>query len=152
MPAERALNDIYHALSSKKAVWDKTLLVVTFDKNGGLFDHVPPPYAPKPWPNDVADGFEFDLTGPRVPAIFASPWIKPNTVLREANGKSFDATSFGATLLDWYGVSRDTWGLGDRMAQAATFEPVFTESRARSSAPTLKVPYDSELPKSSEGA
>jgi len=144
VPAEQALNQLYEALSSNKDIWDKTLLVVTFDKNGGLFDHVAPPYAPKPWPNDEVDGFEFDIMGPRVPAVFASPWIKPNTVLRADDDQVFDATSFGATLLDWYGIDRSGWGLGDRMSQAPTFETVFTQTSARTSAPKMTVPYDKD--------
>lgn len=147
VPAERALNDIYEALSSNPDIWSKTLLVVTFDKNGGLFDHVPPPYANKPWPNDSSDGFEFDIKGPRVPAIFASPWIKPNTVMRASNGQGFDSTSFAATLLDWYGIAPGTWGLGDRIAKAPTIEGVLNEEKARKSVPKLSVPYDKSFPK-----
>ncbi|MBB5321954.1 alkaline phosphatase family protein [Marinobacter oulmenensis] len=147
VPGERALNDIYQALSSKPEVWEKTLLVVTFDKNGGLFDHQPPSYVRKPWPKDMADGFGFDLMGPRVPAVFASPWIKPRTVLRSDSGQAFDATSFAATLLDWYGVSRATWGLGDRITSVPTFESVFAEHEARKDTPTLTVPYDKDFPK-----
>lgn len=149
VPAERALNDIYQALSSNPKIWEKTLLVVTFDKNGGLFDHVPPQYASKPWPNDVTDAFEFDLLGPRVPAVFASPWIKPNTVMRANNGQGFDSTSFAATLLDWYGIDRGTWGLGDRMAKAPTIEGILNERQARTTAPTLSVPYDKDFPQKS---
>ncbi|WP_421844060.1 alkaline phosphatase family protein [Marinobacter algicola] len=147
VPAERALNDIYEALSSNKTLWSKTLLVVTFDKNGGLFDHQSPPYARKPWPNDRADGFEFDIMGPRVPAIFASPWIKPRTILRSDSGRHFDSTSFAATLLDWYGVARETWGLGDRITEAPTLETLFTEQKPRETAPTFPVPYDKDFPK-----
>lgn len=147
VPGERALNGIYEALSSNEKIWSKTLLVVTFDKNGGLFDHRPPPYAPKPWPNDGADGFEFDLMGPRVPAVFASPWIKPRTILRGDGGRSFDATSFAATLLDWYGIARESWGLGDRITGVPTFEALFTELQPRATAPKLSVPYDRDFPK-----
>jgi len=147
VPGEQALNRIYEALSRNTELWSKTLLVVTFDKNGGLFDHVPPPYARKPWPNDAADGFEFDLMGPRVPAIFASPWIKPQTVLRSSGSQSFDATSFAATLLNWLGVSPESWGLGDRIRAAPTFEAVLTQSRPDTKAPSLQVPYDRDFPK-----
>lgn len=146
VPGERALNEIYQALSSNPKVWSKTLLVVTFDKNGGLYDHVSPPYARKPWPQDLCDGFAFDLLGPRVPAVFASPWIKPQTVLRSSKGQGFDSTSFAATLLDWYGIARENWGLGDRMAEAATFETVLTESEARKDTPAMTVPYDKDFP------
>ncbi|ROU02265.1 hypothetical protein EB809_01830 [Marinobacter sp. R17] len=147
VPAERALNQIYEALRSRPEVWSKTLLVVTFDKNGGLFDHVAPPYARKPWPNDRADGFEFDLMGPRVPAIFASPWIQSQTVLRSPNGEGFDSTSFAATLLNWFGITPPTWGLGDRIRNVPTFESVFTRSQPRETAPTLSVPFDKNFPR-----
>ncbi len=147
VPAERALNDIYEALSSNPKIWSKTLFVITFDKNGGLFDHIPPKYANKPWPNDLTNGFEFDIMGPRVPAIFASPWIKPNTVMRANNGQGFDSTSFAATLLDWYGINRSTWGMGDRITQVPTIEGILNEEKARETAPKLSVPYDKNFPK-----
>ncbi|MGH7868169.1 MAG: alkaline phosphatase family protein, partial [Candidatus Dormibacteraceae bacterium] len=61
--------------------WARTLLVYTFDEHGGYYDHVPPPAAIAPddiAPNltstDVAGGY--DLYGPRVPAIVASPHSK----------------------------------------------------------------------------
>jgi len=147
IPSEVMVNDIYAALTENPEIWEKTLLVVTADKSGGLYDHVPPSYAKKPWPKDITDGFEFDIQGPRVPAIFASPWIKNNTVLRTSNGESFDATSFAATLLDWYGIPRETWGLGDRITSVPTIESVFTLNESRSSAPKLTVPYDKDYPK-----
>lgn len=147
VPAERALNEIYEALNSNSEVWSKTLLVVTFDKNGGLFDHISPPYTNKPWPNDVTDGFEFDIKGPRVPAIFVSPWIKPNTIMRAENEQGFDSTSFAATLLDWYGIARGTWGMGDRIDKAPTIEGVLNEEKIREIAPKLSVPYDKNNPK-----
>lgn len=149
VPAEQALNNIYEKLSANPKIWEKTLLVVTFDKNGGLADHVPPPYADKAWPNDVCDGFELDLTGPRVPAVFASPWIKPQTVMRADNGTGFDSTSFAATLLNWYGIAKGNWGMGDRIANAATIEGVLNASQPRTDIPTLKVPYDKDFPKKS---
>ncbi len=49
VPAERQLNAIYDALRHGPA-WEETLLVITFDEHGGIYDHVPPPYAENPWP------------------------------------------------------------------------------------------------------
>lgn len=146
VPGERALNEIYQALSQNPEVWSKTLLVVTFDKSGGLFDHVAPPYAAKPWPKDCVDGFEFDILGPRVPAIFASPWIKPNSVLRSSENQGFDSTSFAATLLDWHGIAKSTWGLGDRITQAQTLETLLNEPKAREKTPVFTPPYDKDFP------
>jgi phospholipase C len=142
---EVALNEIYEALRASP-VWDKTLLVVTFDKAGGMFDHVPPPYATKPWPNDENDGFGYDLLGPRVPTVLASPWILEQTVVRAAGEVPFDATSFAATLLSWYGIPKARWGLGDRVAAAPTFETALTERAPRQDAPALTPPYDKRYP------
>lgn len=36
---------IYDALRSNPSAWERTLLVLTYDEHGGLFDHVPPPVA-----------------------------------------------------------------------------------------------------------
>lgn len=146
VPAEQTLNDIYEAIKAGPG-WKDTLLVVTFDKNGGVYDHVAPPYAKKPWPNDLNNGFAYDLMGPRVPTIMVSPWIKEKSVIRAEGETPFDSTSFAATLLDWFGVPKPLWGLGDRMESAPTFEAVFQESTARQGGPTFTPPYDKAFPK-----
>ncbi len=146
VPAEVTLNNIYEAIKSGPH-WEDTLLVVTFSKNGGIYDHVIPPYAAKPWPNDWTDGFEFDLMGPRVPAIMVSPWIKKNTVFRSGGDIPYDSTSFAATLLNWYGIPKSRWGMGDRMDQAPTFEKVFQECDVRTDLPAFQPPYDKGFPK-----
>jgi phospholipase C len=79
--------------------WERTLLIYTFDEHGGYYDHVPPPSAIAP------DGIAPDLTatdlpggytsyGPRVPAIVASPYSKPNAVTNVVH----DHTSVLATI------------------------------------------------------
>lgn len=146
VPAERALNEIYEAIK-KGPGWEQTLLVITFDKNNGLYDHVAPPYARKPWPNDLNDGFAYDLMGPRVPTIMVSPWIEAQTVVRAPGDRPFDSTSFAATLLQWFGIPRNLWGLGDRMDTAPSFEAVFQATAPRTDAPTLTPPYDKSFPK-----
>ncbi len=146
VPAERALNDIYEAIKSGPG-WEQTLLVITFDKNNGIYDHVAPPYAKKPWPNDLNNGFAYDLMGPRVPTIMVSPWIRPQSVIRAEGETPFDSTSFAATLLHWFGVPKALWGLGDRMQSAPTFETVFQEAQPRKVAPTLVPPYDKSFPR-----
>ncbi|MBN0988669.1 alkaline phosphatase family protein [Amphritea pacifica] len=145
VPGERELNEIYEAIKSGPG-WENTLLVVTFDKNGGIYDHVAPPYAKKPWPNDLNNGFAYDLMGPRVPTIMVSPWIREQSVIRAEGETPFDSTSFAATLLDWFGVPKPLWGLGDRIDVAPTFETVFQADQARTDAPTLIPPYDKSFP------
>ena len=83
---------------SEGPTWNETLFVITFDEHGGIFDHVPPPRAENRWPNDVIDGFRFDLMGVRVPTILVSPLIKRQTVFRSPTAIKYDLTSILATL------------------------------------------------------
>ena len=62
--------------------WKDSVLIVTFDEAGGLYDHVPPVSMPKPDdkdpilnPNDPTG--LFDTTGFRVPLMIISPFAKP---------------------------------------------------------------------------
>jgi len=144
---ERALNEIYEALKAGPA-WDETLFIITFDEHGGLFDHVPPPYAENPWPNDVIDGFRFDLMGVRIPAILVSPLIEQHTVFRSPTPTAYDSTSILATLLHWHGIPKALWCLGERTNHAPTFEGVFQRATPRSTAPTFVPPYDKSFPQS----
>lgn len=148
IPGERELNDIFTALQSSP-LWDKTMLVITFDEHGGLPDHVPPPYAAKPWANDSFDGFTSDLMGVRVPAILISPYITANTVFRSGTGTPYDATSILSTLLHWMGIPKSRWGLGERTNHAPTFEAVFNEAQPRTDKIVLDLPYDKNFPKQS---
>jgi len=149
VPGERQLNDVYNALRAGPH-WDQTLLIVTFDEHGGIFDHVPPPYAENPWPNDVNDGFRYDLMGPRVPTILVSPWIDEKTLFRSGTGVAYDATSFLATLLEWSGIPKSRWFLGERTRHAPTFENVFTRGSPRTDCPTLTPPFDAAFPPDTE--
>jgi phospholipase C len=145
VPAEEQLNKIYDALR-KGPDWNETLLVITFDEHGGIFDHVPPPYAANPWPNDQNDGFRYDLMGPRVPTILVSPWISERTVFRSDEEVPFDATSFLSTLLHWYGIPKSRWFMGERVRHAPTFEAVFTRAEPRTESPSFTPPYDRSYP------
>lgn len=79
--------NIYRALT-ESSQWDKTMLVITYDEHGGLFDHVPPPTAPDDDPG-------FRRYGVRVPALVVSPWIEPGHVSKTI----FDHTSLIKTVL-----------------------------------------------------
>lgn len=143
---EMALNNIYNALRNGPN-WENTLLIITFDEHGGVYDHVPPPYAVNPYPNDVNDGFRFDILGVRVPTILVSPWINEKTVFRSETPVAYDSTSILATLLKWYGIPRSRWGLGERTYHAPTFEGVFRCKEARTDPVDLTPPYDKNYPK-----
>jgi phospholipase C len=67
---ENILSAIVTALSANSAQWAKTVLFVTYDENGGFFDHVQPP-TPRP-----GTAGEF-VTAPAVPdpAVIGNPPI-----------------------------------------------------------------------------
>jgi len=146
VPGEAFLACLYRSLTANPEVWNKTLLMVTFDEHGGTFDHVPPPWgAEPPWgkgsplPAGVSleHGFGFDRFGVRVPTILASPWIDEHVVFRSSTDVPFDHTSMAATVLTWMGVPRDKWKLGARVANAPTFEGAFTRSSPRRDMPEI---------------
>jgi phospholipase C len=57
---ETILSLIVGALTANPALWAKTVLFITFDENGGFFDHVPPATAPVGTPGEY-------ITAPAVP-------------------------------------------------------------------------------------
>src|SRR5579863_1787367 len=67
---ENILSLIIGALTANPALWAKTLFLVTFDENGGFFDHVPPVTAPPGTPGEY-------VTAPAVPdpTVVGSPPI-----------------------------------------------------------------------------
>jgi phospholipase C len=111
---EIAVRQIVEALLSNHKVWAKTALFITWDENGGFFDHVAPPTAPRGTageyltvvPNDpsfhgVAGGF----TGPiglgfRVPMLVVSPFSRGGLVCSDV----FDHTSTLRFLETRFGV------------------------------------------------
>ncbi|MEZ4401567.1 MAG: alkaline phosphatase family protein [Kofleriaceae bacterium] len=137
--SELMLEQIYAALRSNQAAWQRTLLVVVFDEHGGTYDHVPPPWgATPPWgsnpnpplPKPRQYGFNFDRFGVRVPCLLASPWIDDRTVVRTATKVPFDHTSILASVLDWKRIDRRSV-LGQRVAAAPTFWHVLNRSTPR---------------------
>jgi phospholipase C len=101
-PAEGAAGILHvlDVLTSNPAIWDKTALIVSYDENGGFFDHVPPPVAPAGTPGEYltaplrgASDSE-GITGPiglgfRVPCLIISPFSRGGLVSSDV----FDHTS-----------------------------------------------------------
>jgi phospholipase C len=81
---EGFLSQVVDALRTSPQ-WPHTALFITWDENGGLYDHVaPPPACP---PGDLAaqvppgeSQADFDRYGFRVPLIVVSPYAKPHYV------------------------------------------------------------------------
>jgi len=89
---EYAVGRVVETLTSNPAVWAKTVLIVTYDENGGFFDHVRPPTAPPTARNErlTVDGKEGPIgLGFRVPTLLISPWTRGGYVCSD----TFDHTS-----------------------------------------------------------
>ncbi|MBV8368295.1 MAG: hypothetical protein JO036_05100 [Candidatus Eremiobacteraeota bacterium] len=103
---ERLLLEVYQALRTS-AYWEKTLLIVTYDEHGGVYDHVFPPPATPPGLSvrPAVGGFGFDRFGGRVPAIVVSPYAPPQSVLRPPGGAPpFDHTSLIKTVWECFNL------------------------------------------------
>jgi phospholipase C len=61
------------AIAANPDVWAKTVFILNYDENDGLFDHVPPPTPPAGTPGEFVDGVPIGA-GFRVPCIIVSPW------------------------------------------------------------------------------
>ncbi len=75
---QELIGSIYTALS-KSPQWKNILFVVTYDENGGYFDHVPPPKTT----DDTEAKFGkpgFEQMGFRVPALVMGPYVKQGHV------------------------------------------------------------------------
>jgi phospholipase C len=120
---------VYNALRGNVEAWKKTMLVILFDEHGGCYDHVAPPKAipPSSVVGHNPNRFAFDRYGVRVPAVIASPYIRPGTILRPTDNYPED----GATPFDHASVIntlRHRFELGDpltpRVEAAPTLERV----------------------------
>ncbi len=101
---------VLNALMSNPKVWAKTALFITFDENGGFFDHVkpttPPPGTPGEYISPVAMSSDtYGINGPigsgfRVPTIAISPYSRGGWV----NSDRFDHTSLLRFMETRFGV------------------------------------------------
>ena len=138
---EGTLSAIFTALTANPAAWAKTVLFITFDENGGFFDHVAPVTAPPgtpgeyltvaPVPDPTVEGSPA-ITGPiglgfRVPMLIVSPFTRGGFI----SSDMFDHTSilrfletrFGAEVPNLSAWRRST--VGD-MTSAFNFSKVDT--------------------------
>ena len=115
---EQLIRDVYYAIRSNPKVWKSSMLVVTYDEHGGIYDHVPPPKAIPPGDGSPEDfGFKFDRYGVRVPAVIVSPYTEHQVI-----DDVFDHTSLIATARKLFtGNYRDAT-LYNRAMCANTFD------------------------------
>jgi phospholipase C len=142
---ERLIWRIYNTLRENRRVFNKTLFLITYDEHGGFFDHVSPPqgseWSVKEIFREADYEFKFDFLGPRVPAVLVSPWIARGTV----DHTIYDHASIPATVLKIFNIkpSIDN-ALGDRVAQANTFDRVLNLEAPRERLPQIDEPVVDE--------
>lgn len=76
LSGDQHIDDILNKIKSNP-LWKKTVVIVTYDENGGFWDHVAPPQGDRWGP------------GTRIPAIIISPFAKKHFV----DHTSYDTTS-----------------------------------------------------------
>ncbi len=87
------------AIASNPEVWAKTVFILNYDENDGIFDHVAPPVPPPGTPHEFVRGLPIGA-GFRVPCIIVSPWTAGGWVCSQP----FDHTSVLQFLEKFTGV------------------------------------------------
>jgi len=100
---------VLSALVANPKVWSKTSVFITYDENGGWFDHVPPPTPPagtvgehlrQPLPSTAQNVAGPIGLGFRVPCLVVSPFSRGGNVVSE----TFDHTSLLRFLEQRFGT------------------------------------------------
>jgi len=135
LAGEAFIGRIYKAIRDNPNLWKSTLLLVTYDEHGGIYDHVAPPKC-------TPDGFEasaeatgtgvpfkFDRLGVRVPAIAISPWIPKGIVIPgsgQPGERIFEHASIPATVTKFFLGDYDN--RSPREKAASTFLDLLTDT------------------------
>ncbi|WP_196140564.1 alkaline phosphatase family protein [Aliikangiella sp. G2MR2-5] len=133
---EELILEVYNTLRGSP-LWEKTLLIITYDEHGGCYDHVAPPEDATP-PDNTVGQYDFDFTrfGPRVPAVLVSPYIEAGTVYRvSAQETPIDHTSILKTIEERFGLP----SLTQRDAVAPSLANVLTLDKVRDDNPLKDV-------------
>src|SRR5215471_9892068 len=125
---ESIVSLIVTALTANPALWANTALFITFDENGGFFDHVPPTTAPSGTPGEYVTAPAVPdptvvgsppITGPiglgfRVPMLIVSPFARGGFVSSDLFDHTsvlrFLETRFGAEVPNLSAWRRSTVG------------------------------------------
>lgn len=100
---ESLIKRVYEQLRNSP-LWEKSLLIITYDEHGGFYDHVLPPSVIAPGDDILLTdsnqhGFTFEQYGVRVPAIIISAYTAPII-----DSTIYDHASVPATLEALFGM------------------------------------------------
>lgn len=110
LAADRKLEQIVEAIRNRPAIWAGTAIIVTYDENGGFWDHVAPPAGDRWGP------------GTRIPAVVISPFAKKGHV----DHTVYDTTSILRLIENRFGLAP----LAKRDAKANGLEGAFIFGQA----------------------
>ena len=142
---EAVAANVLSTLVSNPSIWSKTALLITYDENGGFFDHVPPPTAPaatagehltvSPLPADASGVAGPIGLGFRVPMLVVSPFSRGGFVCSQ----TFDHTSVLRLLETRFGAevpNLSAW----RRSVTGDLTSAFNFARVDPSVPSLPQP------------
>jgi phospholipase C len=134
---------VFEALVNHPSIWQKTALFLTYDENGGFFDHVRPPTAPKGTPGEyltvsklpaAASGIRGPMgLGFRVPLLVVSPFSRDGLLCSD----TFDHTSTLRFLETRFGVPVPNLSKWRRKATGDLTSAFNFAARPRSGRPSL---------------
>jgi len=136
---DELIADIYETLVANDATWKKCALIITYDEDGGFFDHVVPPEAvspdginsPRPddnFRNTTPPAFAFDRLGIRVPTLIVSPWVGKGVVVNT----QLQHTSVLKTVRERFRIAEP---LTSREAAATSLAAIFSQATKRTDVP-----------------
>ncbi len=148
LAGEMVARQVIEALIAKPEVWKKTALFITWDENGGFFDHVAPPTPPKGTKGEYLTVANLPqesagIRGPiglgfRVPMLVVSPFSRGGLVCSDV----FDHTSTLRFLETRFGVevpNLSSWRRGVTGDLTSAFNFAAKPSYARPALPQANV-------------
>jgi phospholipase C len=130
---------VIHEALARSELWDRCLLVITYDEHGGFYDHVEPDTVED---EHAEDGF--DSLGVRIPALLVGPWVSPGV-----HSTTFDHTSVLRYVAERFGI--EPWTT--RMATANSIEAMLDVDRMATGVPLDPVVLPSfEVPEDEVGS
>ncbi len=131
------MDSVLSTLASNPTVWSKTVLFISYDENGGFFDHVAPPTPPPGEPGEYLNrttrgGPAQGVAGPiglgfRVPMLVVSPFSQGGRICSE----TFDHTSQIRFLEQRFGIHASAISTWRRRAVGDLTATVFGAPQSR---------------------
>ncbi len=128
------VHDVITAIRAQQALWESSVVFITWDEHGGYYDHVAPPKACAPdrhaaMPDPKPSTFDFETYGIRTPLFAISPFAR--------KGYASTITSDHTSILRFIEAWKDVGALTDRDANAWPLLDMFDFDTLRSDIPPL---------------